>query len=331
MKERTPKKIILTIISGMCLLLLAFTLQTGDVDFSAYDLINVVNMIRAANGVPPVQADALLMSVAQSHSEYQALTKRSSHADQSGGIVNNRVAASGYGQGRKFVAGENVAVLDLAVPNKIQIIAYEIWSDAGHLGAMINPKYFDAGVGIASDGDMVYVTLNLAGVVVDQEQPAPEITGTASPSETAVYNPGILPLVTVTANPDGLVIHTVGYGQTLSTIARIYDIDVNELAAMNDIDPNMIYEGQKIYIRKTTPGSPIVTPSLTAEPTISSTTQNPLPTLQPVVDLTATQNPEVTVTAPEMSRPREVGVVVVLVILSILIVIYIYLNNQLNR
>ncbi len=311
---------ILVVIFQISILLFSssFISQTEGVDFTAYDLINSVNSIRVSQGVKPVQVNSTIMSVAQAQSDFQAATRRSSHADQAGGIVTDRVAASGYGAGQKIVAGENVASLTIGIEGMLPIIVNEIWADPVHRGAMINPKYQDAGVGIASDGEMIYVTLNLAGVVEDNSS-TPAVSGTQG-TENVVPNPAIQPLFTATAYSDGSVYHTVGYGQTLGTIARIYNIDIANLVQINQIDPDKIYAGQRLYIRKETPvpasATPLPSPSLTP-------TGIPSPTASPTETILPTVTP-----MPEFSRPREIGVVVIFILLSITVVVFLLFNKR---
>jgi LysM repeat protein len=86
-------------------------------------------------------------------------------------------------------------------------------------------------------------------------------------------NPPILPRVTSTPLADGTVYHLVGYGQTLGTIAGMYGVTVQQLVDRNNVDPDRIYAGQKLWIMKvntpTTP--PTELPSLTTIPTESLT------------------------------------------------------------
>lgn len=285
-----------------------FTYQMEGPDFSAYDMINAVNNIRSSQGLAPVQINSTLMAVAQDQSEYQAFMQKSSHSGRSGGIVNDRVAASGYGAGETFVAGENVANLDLGISNMLSIIMNEIWADPVHRGAMVNPKYHDIGVGIASDGKSVYVTLNLAGIV-EKSTPPPSQSSmslTADP-QTDAGIPAIQPLVTCTPLSDGSIYHIVGYGQTLGTIARIYEVEVDELVRLNHIEPDMIYAGQKLWIKK-------ITMTTTVQATVESVspTGTPIPTLEP----SQTSLPTETATAIATSttspvNTREIGIPVI--------------------
>ncbi len=299
-----------------------FTSQVTGADFSAYDMVSAVNNLRAAKGVSPVQVNAILMSVAQDHSDYQASMSRSSHTGRNGGIVNDRVEASGYAAGRQCYAGENVAVLDLRMTGMLQIIVYEIWSDAGHYGAMVNPNYTDAGVGIASDGKSVYVTLNLAGI----KEPASQSDSNAgsSDSENPEMNPDILPLFTTTPKADGAVYHTVGYGQTLGTIARMYGVDMNDLAAINNIEPDKIFAGQNLFIRYTTPVPPTEIPT---ETPVSSQTSELSQTPEPSVTFTPARTNTLAISTIEpdetpIDRPREIGIVVIFMLFSITIVLF---------
>lgn len=303
-----------------------FTNQKQDADFTAFDMISAVNNIRAIKGLPPVQINSIIMAIAQDHSDYQASISRSSHAGRSGEIVIARVEASGYSGGRKFVAGENVAGLDVGITGMLPIIVNEIWSDPVHYGAMVNSKYTDAGVGIASDGKTVYVTLNLAGIVEeDGDKPADTASPELEDVEEPGINPNILPLFTTTPKPDGAVYHTVGFGQTLGTIARMYGVDMYDLANINSIEPDKIFVGQNIFIRYETPLTNTVTPEPTA---ISSATITPLSSLTPFPVLASTvieftPIPDV-ITDTDL---RKIGVVVIFMVCSIFFVIFLYVRK----
>jgi LysM repeat protein len=303
-----------------------FTSQINGADFSAFDLINEVNNVRSSRGLQVLQINSILMNVAQSHSDYQASIHRSSHAGRSGEIVNDRVTAAGYGSGEKIVAGENVASLDTGVTNMLPIIVYEIWSDSGHLGAMINPKYQDIGVGIATDEKIVYVTLNLGGIFsgnLGQKTTPASIQGplTLQPAD-ASSNPLILPLFTSTPMENGTVHHTVGYGQTLSTISRIYQVDIKEIIRLNQIDPDRIYSGQILLIRTGIPILPTGTPTATLLPPVPPT-------------FTATPNPsgtptEISKLESEPVDTRQIGVISIFILFAVMIVL-ILLSIQQKR
>jgi LysM repeat protein len=104
------------------------------------------------------------------------------------------------------------------------------------------------GVGVADDGVTAYYTLEVrpAGT------PAPE--GGASGPGTASVPLTPVPLATLvpaTPQPDGSIVHLVGYGQTLWSIALAYGIQVDQIRWWNNIDAgsNDIYVGQKLLVR----------------------------------------------------------------------------------
>ncbi len=286
--------------AGLVIFCSAFTHQTGSLNFSAFDVINAVNLLRASNGLSELQVNTSLMAAAQSHSEYQAAISTSSHADAAGGIVTGRVAASGYGSGAEIVAGENVAALTIGIDNSVSIIVNEIWADSVHRGAMLNPKYSDIGVGVACDETMVYITLNVAGL---KGGTAMAPAGQAG-SVGGGVNPPVLPRVTSTPQADGTVYHLVGYGQTLGTIAGMYGVTVQQLVDRNNVDPDRIYAGQKLWIMKvdTPTAVPTDLPTLTTFPT-----ESPAATFTPVPALTQTPPPA----PPADVNTRNLGMVMI--------------------
>lgn len=217
------------------------------------ELIAVINALRADHGLEPYTVDAGLMQMAQEHSEYQASIHKSTHQHSDGrnppqlGVVEN-------------VAGGDFGFLD---PHTA---VYKIWQDWGHMQTMIGYPAGAMGVGIASDEDTIYYTLEV--------RPLKE-TGTKQPTQSAATVEALLtpipiqPLETVTPRPDGMVIHLVGYGQTLWSIAVAYGVTVDQIRAWNNIAPDStdIYAGQRLLVRL--PGEPLP-PAPTTAPALAS-------------------------------------------------------------
>lgn len=287
-----------------------FSRQAGSLNFSAYDVIAAVNSLRSSSGLPELQVNGSLMAAAQAHSEYQAATHQSSHMDASGGIVTSRVAASGYASGAEFLAGENVASLTLGTDDSVSIIVNEIWADGVHRGAMLNPKYTDIGVGVASDQEMVYITLNVAGL----KAAAGPVSTPQNPGTPASTLPPILARVTSTPMADGTVYHVVGYGQTLGTIAGMYGVSIQQIVNANAIDPDKIYAGQKLWIKKA--AMPTITPTIeasqTALPTVTVLPASPtVPAFTVTPESTGTPLPA----AGTDVNTREMGIGLIFVLL----------------
>ena len=59
-----------------------------------------------------------------------------------------------------------------------------------------------------------------------------------------------LPLTTTTPNPNGSIVHLVGYGQSLWSIAIAYGVKIDEIRTQNGLatDSTDIYAGQKLVI-----------------------------------------------------------------------------------
>lgn len=104
--------------------------------------ISLCNEARAQHGVGPLQADALLQQVAQSHAQAMAQGGYLDHVDTQGRAVGERLMAAG------FVyrwAGENISA------GKADIDAVFHWwmSSAGHRANILKAEYQLSGCGYA--------------------------------------------------------------------------------------------------------------------------------------------------------------------------------------
>jgi len=97
------------------------------------------------------------------------------------------------------------------------------------------------------------------------------------------------PVFTVTPQEDGSIVHTVKYGQALSTIATWYGVTIDQIMQLNNLINENIYVGQTLIIRLAPtptdhthahqyPRQPTRTPSLTPTPTRQVTPRTPTPT-----------------------------------------------------
>jgi LysM repeat protein len=201
--------------------------------------------------------------------------------------------AAGFGGGATIYMSENVAIAN----NKtgLDVVIYQYWSDAAHWKTMTSTLYMHAGAGVTEKNGVVYYTLD-TGYIAGQ---APASTSPASSAPGVVNTPSptvqpIVPIQTSTPMPDGAVIHPVGYGQALYSIATAYGLTVDELRARNGMtSSSVLWAGQKLIIQ------PSYTPSLT--PTITLTplppTRTPTPSRTPTATRTATATRTETATA----------------------------------
>lgn len=231
-----------------------------------YQVIALVNQVRASYGLAPLNANSALMTAAQGHSDYQASIGSATHSGAGGSSPLSRAMAAGYGGGAKVYVSENIYSGNDASPSQ----AVSWWQgDSLHLQTMINPNATDAGAGVAYAGSAVYYTLDvgyISGQAAESTAGVPIVSATRPP--TAIP---IIPIQTATPNSDGSIYHIVQSGQALWNIAAAYNISLAELMSMNGLTADsLIYPGQKILVRKGSASTPTseVTPTLVPTATL---------------------------------------------------------------
>jgi LysM repeat protein len=250
--------------------------QAGD----AYSLIDAVNNLRAANGLPAYQVNSILMAVAQGHSDYQAAIGQVTHTGAGGTRPRDRAAAAGYGGGANFFMSENIAGgTDLSVD---KVISWWL-GDAPHTTTMLGANYKDIGAGVSVSNGFVYYTIDVA---------SGSGSGNYLPATTSTPGgPTPIPIflvLTSTPKPDGSVIHVVQSGQTLIGIAQAYGLTVTEIKALNNLSDDAIYVGDKLIIHPANAPGPTGTPSAPTTPTRAATstrrpTRTPTPSSTPII------------------------------------------------
>lgn len=238
--------------------------QAGD----PYALIDAVNNLRAANGLPALQINNILMSIAQGHSDYQAAIGQVTHTGAGGTRPRDRAAGAGYGGGATFFISENIAGgNDLSVDGVISM-----WQgDDPHIQTMLGANYQDIGAGVAVSNGFVYYTIDTAYVAGGHSYDPPATSTPGGPTPIPIYQ-----VKTATPKPDGSVVHTVLSGQTLIGIAIAYGLTVAEIKAMNNLTSDVIYVGDKLVIQLASTPGPTATTTATITPTRAATaTRNP--------------------------------------------------------
>ena len=249
---------------------------------SAYDLINEVNALRAANGLPPFSINAALMAAAQGHADWISATGLGGHEGADGSYAVDRARAAGYGGGAAVFVNENWARgYNLSVYNCV----YVMWDDPDHNGNMLATWHNEIGAGVSIDSEnRVTYIVNVGHVSGSTpiEQP------TLAPGETEI--PYLPNLQTSTPNPDGGIMHVVKAGETLWVIATAYGLSLDELLALNGLTADSpIYPDDVLIIRLgTTPEASSTTEEETQPTATIRPSQTPRSTLTPVLTPTAT-------------------------------------------
>jgi uncharacterized protein YkwD len=298
MRKTILHRLFLLFLSAGLFLLVVYPLQKPGVALGrapqradGYQVMTLVNQVRASYGLPALQANSALMAAAQGHSEYQASIGSITHSGAGGSSPDSRAAAAGYGGGGKIYISENIYGGNNATPSQ----AVGWWqSDPPHLQTMINPNATDAGAGVAEGGKTVYYTLDVgyvAGAPGSGSLVTPVSSGTKAPTV-----PPVIPIQTATPAADGTVVHVVQPGQALWNIAAAYNVSIADLMALNGLTENsFIYPGDKILVRKGTAGQPSVawTPTITISQGIVPPT--PTNTLDPLAGQVQAYVPRTTV------------------------------------
>jgi uncharacterized protein YkwD len=259
----------------------------------AAQVIAEVNALRAASGLPAYVPDPILMSVAARQNDWRVSTGATTHTGPDGTSPKERAAAAGYGGGATIFISENIVDGTGLTPEQ----AVQWWTgDAPHLNTMLGPNYVNVGAGAGESGGVWRYTL-MAGYIAGGSYPSGQ-----APHPQANQPPSfqVAPVTTGTPLPDGTLIHVVGPGQTLWTIAAIYGVDLDTLMTMNGLtSASVLHEGDRIIIQPSwTPApSAVPTESVTATPNATPSPESsaaaPIPSLSPTPTL-----------APLVSLPR---------------------------
>ncbi|MCJ7626374.1 MAG: CAP domain-containing protein, partial [Anaerolineaceae bacterium] len=119
-----------------------------------FDLIDGVNRIRTANGLPPLIIDDILMGTAQYTADYMALNDLHGHI----GDVKGRVMAAGYGAGANAWATENFAIGPITLDTLFNVY----WADDLHMVPMYKPNYKHIGAGVTEYNGRVWYIVHAA-------------------------------------------------------------------------------------------------------------------------------------------------------------------------
>jgi hypothetical protein len=260
--------------------------QAGD----PYALIDAVNGLRAANGLPSLEINGILMSIAQGHSDYQAAIGQVTHTGAGGTRPRDRAAGAGYGGGGTFFISENIAGgTNLSID---EVISWWLGDDL-HIQTMLGSSYREIGAGVAEANGFVYYTIDTASASGGGNYSPPSVS---TPIASTPGGPTPLPIYlvqTAAPNPDGSIVHLVKPGQTLIGIAIAYGMTVNEIKELNYLTEDVIYEGDKLIIQRASTPGPTAIATGTKTPTrVASPTRNPTRTPSP------SPSPAVTRSAP---------------------------------
>ena len=280
---------------------IADSLQTSS------ELISAVNSLRASRGLPPYNANPILMQIAQAHADYMAATGNVTHYGADGSRPYQRALGAGYPVAGDLSLGgwfsENIQAGGGLSPAG----AVTAWQgDAPHLNTMLSPNLFDVGAGVSKNGSTVYYVLD-AGAA-GESSGNPGLPGGTVVAGTPLVSQFMVPVTINTPMADGSVYHEVQYGQTLWSIAIAYETKVDTIKTLNQLATNDLQPGQRLLIK-------VVPTAVPATPTRTSTATAALPTATGESPATTPSIESTLDVAEEPASPRGGGVNVALLIM----------------
>jgi LysM repeat protein len=186
-----------------------------------------------------------------------AVTGNVSHTGAGGSTVTQRLLSLGYPLAGDLSLGgfrsENIT------SGNEEMSAQEAvnrWTgDAPHLTTMISPDLTEIGAGVTVLDGRVYYVIDCArptdsGIPQGVDPSAPGASPAAGPTLPPGVSGIMIPVVVVTPNAAGDVIHEVKAGQTLWQIAISYETKIDEIKRLNNLFDNEIYPGTRLLVKK---------------------------------------------------------------------------------
>lgn len=245
------------------------------------EVIAAINDFRAQNSLPAYQQNSILMQIAQGQSDWIAsqVTTSDIHAGPDGSRPRDRAFAAGYGGGQQIFISEIAKYGIGETPQS----ALEWWKQSpDHYPTLVASTYVEIGCGVSTDGNGRYYYVCVTGYMVGGEYTSSSSSSSQGPQQPAA--PVMIPVTKADPQPDGSVVHIIRTGQTLWTLAAVYEVPLQQLLELNNLPEwAVIFPGDEVLVMP--PGSmPTVAP--TADPNATATdepqpTDAPTPTPQP--------------------------------------------------
>ena len=283
---------------------------------NAFDLINAVNALRAAYGLPAYSINPILMFTAQNQADFMAATGNVTHSGPGGSSFTDRLLAAGYPlAGDLSLGGFRAENITSGSDGRSAQSAVDGWmGDAPHQNTMLSQNLTEIGAGVAVAGGRVYYVIDCARPTTSgAPQASTPVVGSGAtvPANEAV----IYPVVLSTPNVDGDVIHEVKPGQTLWQMAISYGVKIDDIKRLNNLFDNNIYPGEKLLIKKeATPTPTAVAPTETMTLEITAATM-PTVTSAPTLVVTATQ---ISIVPSSQNNDRVMTIAIAIIALAIL-------------
>ncbi len=245
-------------------------------DMSPSDVIDAVNALRSAHGLPAYTVSSILMGTAQGQADFMAQTGEIQHTGPGGSTVTQRLLAAGYPLAGDLSLGGFRSENIVGSPGMTPQEAVDAWTgDAPHLNTMLSADLQEIGAGVAEADGITYY-------VIDAARPTTSgLPQNYTPGVEANLNGGddiIVPVKLATPNANGDIVHEVQQGQSLWSIAIAYGVHIAQIQQMNNLGQSItIQRGDKLLVKRL--GTP------TPAPPTATSTETELPSPAPTLDL----------------------------------------------
>jgi len=295
---------------------------------SPVDIINAVNNLRLSEGLNTLFVHSVLMDVAANQASALAATGGAiGHQRPCGMTLGQQLLVMGFPLWGDLSLDGYRSENWVAADTIDQVMAFWL-GDAEHRSTILSPERSDIGAAIAVS-DQVYVVLETALKTNSGQHQSPAydiltsvpMTQSACAGLTTNSDGSIsqysVPIAVSTARPDGDVIHEVQYGQTLWSLAVLYNTTIAELKRLNNLPDDTISPGWKLLIQKgvTQPAPMADTPQALVTPT-----ETKFPTAIPFHTTTSTVTATaVTVPLGQQVKQNSTVVAALLIAFSVLL------------
>jgi uncharacterized protein YkwD len=244
------------------------------------EIMALINAYRAENGLPAYQQNSILMQTAQGQADYQASIESVTHEGPGGTRPRDRAYAAGYGGGEIVFISEIIYGATSAGPGT----AVSWWKTSQiHNDTMLASTYQEFGAGVATANDRNYYVA-VTGYVAGGSYIPPSTSENEDNTDTnEVLVPAVvvIPVVIATPQGNGSIIHIIRSGQTLWTVAAVYQVPLADILATNNLPENaVIYPGDEIIIQAANQEGPTPTetsPTASASATATATPKSSVP------------------------------------------------------
>jgi len=290
-------------------------------------LIEAVNGLRLSYGLQPLAVHPILMQTSQSQADYMAATGQITHARPGGISFTEQLLSLGFPLSGDLSLGgfRSENILMSSDPLFWNGVPPE-WQDEQHMNTMLSQNYTHLGAGVSQGADGYYYALDAAAATGNgqmQGNSSSFLTGVpGGNSEAAGVSQYMVPISLSTARPDGDVLHSVQYGQSLWSIAIAYGTTIKNIQALNNLGEDLVvYQGQKLLVQKGAtqppPATSSFTPALPESATTVPTVSGPSMAFPSDLLSTATSTPTLVAETPSSNSISSKVLVVLLIVAAL--------------